>query len=361
MQINHIQAAIDTYRCTPGSDEADRIGCTEEEIAALEAHIRGGYRLPAAYLEFLLYAGRGWGDVFGARNISYRTAWVPAAYPHRSWPRDFLPGAENPRFPDNVFLIEDYLGDYFSFIKLDEGDDPPVYFWSSEFEYKLEAATLAAPSFSVYLNMIVSYARLYVLSSMARAWRDNIGYKRQWGQLPPAFEIPEPAPGIEPAIDTLRGIPGLALTPRMGSTSAEIDALEALIGDGRRLPAAYRAFLAYAGQQWGEVGFSSSLTYRVALDYAQDPDAFWPKPYLMAFASKSTYPARYFMIEIQSDYFAYLDYDGNDDPMVSTIQRDDSTRGYSRVNHPNFAVYLHWLAGMEKLKHDRLQKEAPIP
>ena len=356
MKVKYIEAAIDAYRCIPGINEADHAGVSEEQIAKLEGLIRGGYRLPAAYKEFLKYAGNAWKTVYQNTEMHYSTAWRNAAKPSGSWAGKFQPDEEDARFPDNVFVIDEGSGTYFQFIKLDEGDDPPVYMWTDSMDWSLDEAEMEAPSFSVFLHSIVALTRLLALSKLQGELARKTGTLGTNTRTPP-IDIPKPEPGIQAAIDTVQAIPGIMLEPRVGCTQAEIDALEAYVSGGRKLPFAYREFLAYAGHQWGALPLSASLNYGNAIAYAQNPEGHWPLAFLRSIMPSWNLPKHYLVIDMGADSFSILNYDDQDDPMVWNWQRDDSERGHAFAVHPNFSVFLHHMAGMEKLAFDRQHRQ----
>ena len=85
-------------------------------------------RLPAAYLEFMRYAGNGLFWV--GSDCDFQT--VPEL---REWAKELL--AENSfplPLPDDAFPFRMHQGYMFWFFRLSEGDDPPVYFYTEERE-----------------------------------------------------------------------------------------------------------------------------------------------------------------------------------------------------------------------------------
>lgn len=120
------------------NDLVDRLGkkgivmeaCRENEIQSIESNI-AGYKLPEAYIEFLLKMGRGTENKFMRGDSCYFDEIA-----------DLNSGAlklleEN----DSMLTLgkKDYVfwmsqGCMFCFFKMDEGDNPPVYFYNEEGE-----------------------------------------------------------------------------------------------------------------------------------------------------------------------------------------------------------------------------------
>lgn len=103
-------------------DRQELIGCTEEEVAKVEAV--AGFPLPEEYRAFLRLMGRGAGVFM-------------ACWPYRVFFPSLLTIDEKAkklhpeRFdePDKVFVFLSYDAEGFFFLRSDEGDDPPIYGW----------------------------------------------------------------------------------------------------------------------------------------------------------------------------------------------------------------------------------------
>ena len=151
----YIQPAIAQFQAIPAEAEAPRIGCSAEEIAAMQATLPSGYQLPAAYLEFLSHAGKQWGRLFGSHSMGYAQIFTMAKDRFSDYAEQVFVEDDEPAFPSEIFLIEEGNGSHFSFFKLDEGADPPVYQWKEKMEDFSEAVQIF-PHYSLYLAAMVA-------------------------------------------------------------------------------------------------------------------------------------------------------------------------------------------------------------
>lgn len=153
MKAKHIQAAIDVLEHWHGFAEEPVVPCTEQEIAAMAARLPGG-RIPEAYRELLAYGGRKLGGVYGAVDISYEMTWPLLSHDYRDIVAMIRPWDKDVALPPELFVLNEHFGSNFTFVRLDEGDDPPVYLWE-EGEGGLEVATREHDSFSAFLLQLV--------------------------------------------------------------------------------------------------------------------------------------------------------------------------------------------------------------
>jgi hypothetical protein len=103
--------------------------CTEEEVRKAEEKL--GCRLPATYREFLLWMGHTKWLFLAEWGFYYEgDLWkeiVRNRKKHWRYIKHFIPQAE---FIEDVLIIwQDPQGCGIKFIRLSEGDDPPVYHW----------------------------------------------------------------------------------------------------------------------------------------------------------------------------------------------------------------------------------------
>jgi hypothetical protein len=117
--------------------------CSEDEVNALEHH--SGLSLPEAYKEFLLWMGHGAGRLLRGSDCFYEHL------PHlREWAVELLEedGFHKP-LPDDAFVFFMHQGYQFTFLRLSEGDDPPVYYYIESMDQI--SFTISHRSFSEFL------------------------------------------------------------------------------------------------------------------------------------------------------------------------------------------------------------------
>ncbi len=130
----------------PDSDEIHP--CSLEEVEALEAKL--GRPLPTAIREFLFWCGKGLGEIWsGSRCLEYDELLSQFGLEEA---RETLSEADQADLlPEGKALVFQFDEDgQFSFVRLDEGDDPPVYTF-------LEGKGLqrSTDRFSQYVDLIV--------------------------------------------------------------------------------------------------------------------------------------------------------------------------------------------------------------
>jgi hypothetical protein len=153
VKTKYIRAAIDAFERWPGFANESVVPCTEQEIAAMAARLPGG-RMPEAYRELLAYGGRKLGGVYAGIDISYEMSWALLSHDYRDILAMIRPWDKEVVLPPDLFVLNEHFGSNFTFVRLDEGDDPPVYFWE-EGEGGLDVATREHDTFSAFLTDLV--------------------------------------------------------------------------------------------------------------------------------------------------------------------------------------------------------------
>jgi hypothetical protein len=164
MKAKYIQAAIDAIERWPDFADESVQPCTEQEIAMMAARLPGG-RMPEAYRELLAYGGRKLGDVYASIDISYEMTWALLSGDYEDIRAMVRPWDKRAILPPELFVLNEHFGSNFTFVRLDEGDDPPVYLWE-EGEGGLEVATREHDTFSAFLLDLV---RKHILHRGAEA------------------------------------------------------------------------------------------------------------------------------------------------------------------------------------------------
>lgn len=99
------------------------VGCSAQEIDEIEAAV--GRRLPLAYREFLAQMGHGAGDFYMGTDIFY-----PRLHGLGQAARDLVAEEKsNLALPNEAIVFMMHQGYQFLFVRNDEGDDPPVYYY----------------------------------------------------------------------------------------------------------------------------------------------------------------------------------------------------------------------------------------
>jgi len=98
--------------------------CSESEIAKI-VHMSVEKSLPESYIKFMKYAGNG---IDFLRGSSYESKELMNL---KEWAIDLLEeNNSSEKIDDNLFVFFMHQGYQFYFFNIDEGDDPPVYFYS---------------------------------------------------------------------------------------------------------------------------------------------------------------------------------------------------------------------------------------
>jgi hypothetical protein len=122
MYLDRIRRRVKNLPCI---DQDEIHPCTPAEIEALEQKL--GCPLPAAVREFLLWCGHQLADVWrGARCLGYDELLAQFG---RDQARDTLAeeGLDPSLIDERTLIFQFDECDQFSYLRLDEGDDPPVY------------------------------------------------------------------------------------------------------------------------------------------------------------------------------------------------------------------------------------------
>jgi hypothetical protein len=101
-------------------------GCSLEEIEEVEANV--GRTLPLAYREFLSKMGRGAGDFYVGTDLFYPSL-LGITEGARELVAEDRPGLV---LPDDAIVFMMHQGYQFMFIRADEGEDPPVYYYMEQ-------------------------------------------------------------------------------------------------------------------------------------------------------------------------------------------------------------------------------------
>jgi SMI1 / KNR4 family (SUKH-1) len=144
----YLDSAQDRVRAASFPDSDDIHPCSLDEVEALEAKL--GCSLPESIREFLFWCGKGLGEIWsGSRCLEYDELLKQFGL-HEA--RETLADAGlGHLLPDGKVLLFQFDQDgQFSFVRLDEGDDPAVYTY-------LEGKGLqrSAGRFSQYVDLIV--------------------------------------------------------------------------------------------------------------------------------------------------------------------------------------------------------------
>lgn len=155
MEYQIINKFISKIIETVDFDKREIKGCTLAEILDLENNHPAKKDLPKALKEFL---------TFGGRKITY---WKPGTgffYPFfydvnykldktfldSNYCANFFGNQFLDKFPSDAFLFYSNQGYEYMFIRLSEGDDPPVYFFDND--ESMQHFSIVSESFSQWLN-----------------------------------------------------------------------------------------------------------------------------------------------------------------------------------------------------------------
>ncbi|WP_017660523.1 SMI1/KNR4 family protein [Baaleninema simplex] len=138
MTFQYIEEAIFLFESIIQGDDVEVIPCTLKEVAELETLLPRPYKLPTAYKEFLLYGGKKMAGVFGGNNFSYKMAKILAEDGYRRLFTIVKAWEKKDSFDPEFFALTEHLGSNMYYLKLTEGENPPIYYWDEEYEVGLE-------------------------------------------------------------------------------------------------------------------------------------------------------------------------------------------------------------------------------
>ncbi|WP_017663005.1 SMI1/KNR4 family protein [Baaleninema simplex] len=142
MKFQYIQEAINLFESHVKEEERRILPCTIKEVTDLELLLSPPYKLPIAYKEFLLYGGHQIAGLFNATDFSYQSAKFLVETNGRDI-LDMLQSFEKRKSLDpDFFALVEHLGSNMYYIKLTEGENPPVYYWDEKYEVGLELSEI---------------------------------------------------------------------------------------------------------------------------------------------------------------------------------------------------------------------------
>ena len=126
-------------------DSVGRIPCSSEEVTQLEEHLK--IKLPRAYREFLLTMGKYFGPSCVGTECCYDDLFDLLETAEKILIFNKLPIS----LPNDAFVFTMHQGYQFGFLRLSEGDDPPIY-WYNECKQPFVDFDCIYPTFSFYLS-----------------------------------------------------------------------------------------------------------------------------------------------------------------------------------------------------------------
>ena len=132
MLIKDLQKYLENKGC-------NLIGCSNKEIAKIEDLY--GIELPQTYKDYLLAMGKSADDYMKGSSVFY-----DEIFDLKDGSSRLLQENDFKSLPENAFVFWMHQGYQFAFFYLNEGDDPPVYFYyeganDREFVRKEESLT----------------------------------------------------------------------------------------------------------------------------------------------------------------------------------------------------------------------------
>lgn len=114
-------------------------GCSEKQIIKIEEFYN--IKLPAIYIEFLLIMGKNAGKFMRGSSAFYNEI-----FDIRDGSIELLYENDFKELPDNTFVFWMHQGYQFAFFYLNQGDNPPVYYYfegetKDDFEFKASSFT----------------------------------------------------------------------------------------------------------------------------------------------------------------------------------------------------------------------------
>jgi len=176
-RFKYIQESVDILEKISAEFGVEAIGSTIEEVNELEQMLNPTYKLPASVKEFLLYSGK--------RMIGYSHLEKGPCERFKFW-CDYKTKEEicEPLFDEEgsnaellaeIFLVDEHLGSTFAYLKLTEGEDPPIYMWDESDGGGLETVKQCCSSFSELLKLRI---RSNLIFLMGRVTMQKIDEKK---------------------------------------------------------------------------------------------------------------------------------------------------------------------------------------
>lgn len=106
-------------------DANDQSPCSEAEVTALELKL--GFRLPGVVRELYLWGGKELGAVFGHMDVLDLKQQMKSDYRHDARETIAEAGEEPALLEAPALVVEMDCDGQFSFVRADQGDDPPVH------------------------------------------------------------------------------------------------------------------------------------------------------------------------------------------------------------------------------------------
>jgi hypothetical protein len=159
-KFKYIQEVIVEFEILLAEFGGEVIPCTEKEVKDIERMLTPPYQLPGAYKEFLLYGGKKIAEIFNSQFFdSYDLVLLMLKDEYRDITRMLRVEDPNAKIYPDIFILNEHLGSNFTYFRLTEGDDPPVYFWE-EGEGGLETSSQEFDSFSDFLRSKIRIYRI---------------------------------------------------------------------------------------------------------------------------------------------------------------------------------------------------------
>lgn len=100
----------------------DLKACSEKDVAKIEEFFK--IELPAFYKEFLLIMGKSAGQFMRGNSVFYNEI-----FDLREGSIELLSENDFKELPENTFVFWMHQGYQFAFFYLDQGENPPIYFY----------------------------------------------------------------------------------------------------------------------------------------------------------------------------------------------------------------------------------------
>ena len=115
MNIKELEVYLERKGC-------DLKACSGKDVAKIEEFFK--IELPAFYKEFLLTMGKSAGQFMRGNSVFYNEI-----FDLREGSIELLNENDFKELPENTFVFWMHQGYQFAFFYLDQGDNPPVYFY----------------------------------------------------------------------------------------------------------------------------------------------------------------------------------------------------------------------------------------